>query len=60
MCVNAQGMRQQLEEPKTKTNMYCMHLKGCLELRSKKFVRNKVRMQKISIMSTQIVMQYVT
>jgi hypothetical protein len=40
MCVNAQGMRQQLEEPKIKTNMYCMHLKGCLELRRKKFVRN--------------------
>jgi hypothetical protein len=44
MCVNTHGMYQQLGEPKSKINTYCMNFKQRIERWSKKFVQNGVRM----------------
>jgi hypothetical protein len=52
-------MCQQLGEPKSKTNIYCMNLKQCLERRSKESVQNMIIMQEIRNMSAKIFMQYV-
>jgi hypothetical protein len=59
MCVNAQGICQRLGEPKSKTNIYCMKLKRCLERTSKESVQNRDRMQEMRNMSAQIFMQYI-
>jgi hypothetical protein len=58
MCVNAQGMCQRLEEPKSKIITYCMNLKRYLERWNKIFVQNSVRMSKMRDISIEIFMNY--
>jgi hypothetical protein len=47
LYVNAQGMCQQLGEPKSKINTYCMNLKRHIERWNKIIVQNGVRMYKM-------------
>ena len=59
LCVNAQGMCQRLSEPESKTNIYYMNLKRCLERRSEESVQNEVKMQNLINMSAKIIIYYV-
>jgi hypothetical protein len=58
LCVNAQGMCQRLEEPKSKIITYCMNLKRYIERWNKIFVQNGVRMSKMRDISIEIFMNY--
>ncbi len=53
VCANDFG------DPKSKTNIYCMNLKQCLELRNKELFKTGLKRQEMSNISAEIFMQYV-
>ena len=59
MCVNAQGICHKLGEPKSKKKMYCINLKRHINGGSKEFGKNEVKIQKMTNVCIEILMQYV-